>query len=105
MCRSTFISCDFFSSFFSANELYEAAMNILNQTKQDEKQAYTLLVAAAELGHTKAMQKVAWARLLGHHLKPNVTEATEIFEGLSTKGNADAQMVNLWKKSSHKNEP
>ncbi|XP_045583166.1 protein sel-1 homolog 1 isoform X2 [Procambarus clarkii] len=75
-----------------ANELYDAAMSILNQTKQDERQAYTLLQSAAELGHTESRQKVAWARLLGRYLKPNITEAAEIFEDLASKGNADAQM-------------
>lgn len=75
-----------------ANELYDAAMAILNQTKQDEKHAYTFLQSAAELGHTEALQKVAWARLLGKHLKQNITQAVEIFESLAMQGNADAQM-------------
>lgn len=80
-------------SFPLANELYDAAMAILNQTKQDEKHAYTFLQSAAELGHTEALQKVAWARLLGKHLKQNITQAVEIFESLAMQGNADAQMV------------
>ena len=76
-----------------ANELYQAAMSILNHTKQDEQHAYDLLSSAAELGHTEARQKVAWARLLGRHLKQNITQAAEIFEDLAIKGNAEAQMV------------
>lgn len=73
-------------------DLYEAAMTLLNQTKQDSTQAYTLLQSAAELGHPLALQKVAWAHLLGSHLSPNVTRASEIFEKLAIAGHADAQM-------------
>ena len=68
-------------------------MTLLNQTKQDSTQAYTLLQSAAELGHPLALQKVAWAHLLGSHLSPNVSRTSEIFEKLSLAGHADAQMV------------
>ncbi|XP_042233032.1 protein sel-1 homolog 1-like isoform X2 [Homarus americanus] len=74
------------------NELYEAALSLMNQTKQDEQEAYTLLQSAAELGHVESLQKVAWARLLGRHLKPNITQAAEMFEYLAQQGNVDAQM-------------
>ncbi|XP_045113091.1 protein sel-1 homolog 1-like isoform X1 [Portunus trituberculatus] len=73
-------------------DLYEAAMTLLNETKQDSTQAYTLLQSAAELGHPLALQKVAWAHLLGNHLSPNVSRASEIFEKLAMAGYADAQM-------------
>lgn len=76
-------------------ELYEAAMTLLNQTKEDSAQAYTLLQSAAELGHPLALQKVAWAHLLGSHLSHNVTKASEIFEKLAMAGDADAQMVGI----------
>lgn len=79
--------------FILGRDLYEAAMTLLNQTKQDSTQAYTLLQSAAELGHPLALQKVAWAHLLGSHLSPNVTRASEIFEKLAIAGHADAQMV------------
>lgn len=68
-------------------------MTLLNETKQDSAQAYTLLQSAAELGHPLALQKVAWAHLLGNHLTPNVSRASEIFEKLAMAGHADAQMV------------
>lgn len=70
-------------------------MTLLNQTKQDNAQAYTLLQSAAELGHPLALQKVAWAHLLGSHLSQNVTRASEIFEELAIAGDADAQMVGI----------
>lgn len=70
-------------------------MALLNQTKQDSAQAYTLLQSAAELGHPIALQKVAWAHLLGSHLSHNVTRASEIFEKLAVAGDADAQMVGI----------
>lgn len=75
-----------------ANELYETALGILNQTKPDTEHAYTLFKSAAELGHVKAKGKVAWARLLGNHLTQNITQAGELFDELSRQGNADAQM-------------
>lgn len=75
-----------------ANELYETALGILNQTKPDTEHAYTLFKSAAELGHIESKIKVAWARLLGNHLKQNITQAGELFDELATKGNADAQM-------------
>lgn len=70
-------------------------MTLLNQTKEDSAQAYTLLQSAAELGHPLALQKVAWAHLLGSYLVHNVTRASEIFEKLAMAGEAEAQMVGI----------
>lgn len=71
-------------------------MTLLNQgTREDNAQAYTLLQSAAELGHPQALQKVAWAHLLGSYLSQNVTRASEIFEEAAKKGVADAQMVTM----------
>ena len=68
-------------------------MSMLNETKPNEAQAYKLLESAANLGHTEAREKVAWASLFGRHLKQNLTHAYELFQDLATKGNPDAQMV------------
>ncbi|KAK3860404.1 hypothetical protein Pcinc_033546 [Petrolisthes cinctipes] len=75
-----------------ANLLYEEALNLLNRTKEEEGHAYVILEAAAELGHVGALEKVAWASLLGRYLEHNVTKAATIFEKLAGTGHSDAQM-------------
>ncbi|KAB7498734.1 Protein sel-1-like protein 1 [Armadillidium nasatum] len=75
-----------------AQQLFENAQELLNRTRSNEYEAYMLLDKAAELGHVEAQLKVAWARILGKHLKQNVSIAENLFEKLANEGNPEAQM-------------
>lgn len=75
-----------------AKKLYEHALSLLNKTKPNKKQAYGVLVDAAERGNKDAKALVAWAKLFGNPLKQNLEEAKEIFSYLADIGNPDGHM-------------
>lgn len=54
---------------------------------------YEKLLKVAEMGHAKAMEKVAYAMLLGDYLPQDVPQAKEIFEKLALEGSPKAQTV------------
>lgn len=75
------------------DNLYEAGMKIINNTRTDKASGYALLQQAADKGHIKAQAKVAWAQLLGNPLKLNFEEAKGTFLRLAETGLPDAHMV------------
>ncbi|XP_051954606.1 protein sel-1 homolog 1 isoform X2 [Xyrauchen texanus] len=74
-------------------EQYQATIRMLNGTnrKSQRKELYDKLLKVAEMGHTKAMEKVAYAMLFGDYLPQNVPQAKEIFEKLALEGSPKAQ--------------
>lgn len=80
----------------AAVELYQAAMVMMNATRPDKPAALVLLHQAAELGHSQARARIAWAQLLGAHLPQNLSGAVDTFLELANIGQADSQMVRIW---------
>ncbi|KAG2457752.1 SE1L1 protein, partial [Polypterus senegalus] len=78
-----------------AEDLYLSAVNIINGTskKSQKREGYNLLMKAADMGHIKAMEKVANAMLFGDYLTQNIHQAKEIFEKLAIEGSPKAQMA------------
>ncbi|XP_069494030.1 protein sel-1 homolog 1 isoform X2 [Ambystoma mexicanum] len=78
-----------------ADDLYQLGMKILNETskKSLKKEAYHYFLKAADMSHIKAMEKVAYAMLLGEPLKQNVRSAKELFEKLAEEGSPRGQMA------------
>ncbi|KAG9336578.1 hypothetical protein JZ751_002925 [Albula glossodonta] len=76
-----------------AEELYQKAIKIINGTskKSLRKAEYETLVKVASMGHTKAMEKVAYAMMLGDYLTQNVPKARDMFEKLAVEGSPKAQ--------------
>ncbi len=54
---------------------------------------YDRLLKVAEMGHAKAMEKVAYAMLFGDYLPQSIPQAKEIFEKLALEGSPKAQTV------------
>uniref|UniRef100_A0A8C2BVX9 SEL1L adaptor subunit of ERAD E3 ubiquitin ligase n=1 Tax=Cyprinus carpio TaxID=7962 RepID=A0A8C2BVX9_CYPCA len=52
---------------------------------------YDRLLKVAEMGHAKAMEKVAYAMLFGDYLPQSIPQAKEIFEKLALEGSPKAQ--------------
>uniref|UniRef100_A0A672PL84 Protein sel-1 homolog 1 n=1 Tax=Sinocyclocheilus grahami TaxID=75366 RepID=A0A672PL84_SINGR len=52
---------------------------------------YDRLLKVAEMGHAKAMEKVAYAMLFGDYLPQSIPRAKEIFEKLALEGSPKAQ--------------
>ncbi|XP_048852724.1 protein sel-1 homolog 1-like isoform X2 [Brienomyrus brachyistius] len=78
-----------------ADEIYQRAVRTLNGTskKSQKKEAYEKLKKAADMGHTKAAEKVAYAMLFGDYMSQNVSWAKELFEKLALEGSPKAQMA------------
>lgn len=80
--------------------LYEAAMKILNKTRSDKTGGFALLKEAADKGHLNAQAKIAWAQLMGNPIEMNFEEAKNTFLKLADAGLPDAHMVSdlcqLW---------
>ncbi|XP_028910753.1 protein sel-1 homolog 1 isoform X2 [Ornithorhynchus anatinus] len=78
-----------------AEDLYQIGMKILNESskKAQKKEAYQYLLKAADMNHTKAMEKVSYALLFGDYLKQNVQSAKELFEKLTEEGSPKGQMA------------
>lgn len=73
--------------------LYEAAMKILNRTRSDKTGGFALLKEAADKGHLNAQAKIAWAQLMGNPIEMNFEEAKNTFLKLADAGLPDAHMV------------
>uniref|UniRef100_A0A9J7YQW8 SEL1L adaptor subunit of SYVN1 ubiquitin ligase n=1 Tax=Cyprinus carpio carpio TaxID=630221 RepID=A0A9J7YQW8_CYPCA len=56
-----------------------------------ESELYDRLLKVAEMGHAKAMEKVAYAMLFGDYLPQSIPQAKEIFEKLALEGSPKAQ--------------
>ncbi|XP_043837904.1 protein sel-1 homolog 1 isoform X2 [Dromiciops gliroides] len=76
-----------------AEAVYQAGMKILNESskKTQKKEAYRYLQKAADMNHTKAMEKVSYAFLFGDYLKQDVLAAKELFEKLTEEGSPKGQ--------------
>ncbi|XP_041122541.1 protein sel-1 homolog 1-like isoform X2 [Polyodon spathula] len=76
-----------------AEDLYQMAIKIINGTNKtsQKKEGYSILMKAAEMGHTKAMEKVAYAMLFGDYVTQNTHQARELFEKLLIEGSPKAQ--------------
>ncbi|KAL6486457.1 hypothetical protein MHYP_G00058490 [Metynnis hypsauchen] len=76
-----------------AEEQYQATLKLINSTsrKSQKKELYEKLLKVAGMGHTKAMEKVAYAMLFGDYLPQNVPHAKELFEKLALEGSPKAQ--------------
>lgn len=73
--------------------LYEAAMKILNKTRSDKAGGFAMLKQAADKGHLNAQAKIAWAQLMGNPIEMNFEEAKNTFLQLVDTGLPDAHMV------------
>uniref|UniRef100_A0A4W4FHJ3 Fibronectin type-II domain-containing protein n=1 Tax=Electrophorus electricus TaxID=8005 RepID=A0A4W4FHJ3_ELEEL len=78
-----------------AEEQYQATIKLINSTsrKSQKKELYEHLLKVAGMGHTKAMEKVAYAMLFGDYMPQNVPQAKELFEKLALEGSPKAQMA------------
>ncbi|XP_041070466.1 protein sel-1 homolog 1 isoform X1 [Carcharodon carcharias] len=76
-----------------AERLYHTAMKMINSTskKNQKKEGYKILVKAADMGNTKAMEKVGYAMLLGDYLKLNIGAAKNFFETIAEQGSPKGQ--------------
>uniref|UniRef100_A0A493TIB5 SEL1L adaptor subunit of SYVN1 ubiquitin ligase n=1 Tax=Anas platyrhynchos platyrhynchos TaxID=8840 RepID=A0A493TIB5_ANAPP len=77
-----------------AEDVYQTGMKILNESskKAQKKEAYQYLLKAADMNHTKAMEKVSYALLFGDYLKQNIQSSKELFEKLTEEGSPKGQM-------------
>ncbi|NWH77472.1 SE1L1 protein, partial [Piaya cayana] len=78
-----------------AEEVYQTGMKILNESskKAQKREAYQYLLKAADMNHTKAMEKVSYALLFGDYLKQNIQSSKELFEKLTEEGSPKGQMA------------
>ncbi|KAM9014246.1 protein sel-1 homolog 1 isoform 2-T2 [Ara ararauna] len=78
-----------------AEDVYQTGMKILNESskKAQKKEAYQYLLKAADMNHTKAMEKVSYALLFGDYLKQNIQSSKELFEKLTEEGSPKGQMA------------
>lgn len=92
--------------FFSAEQLFKNAQNILNAMRANKSEGYELLKEAAQLGHREAMSMLTWGRLLGSRLGPtssrvfidDIPNIFEVFKELSETGLPSAHMVRVLEK-------
>ena len=68
-------------------------MQMLNSSKGNKLEAYSLLLDANNLGNKKAKLMVAWALLLGNPLVQNLKASKAEFKHLAFFGDADGHMV------------
>ncbi|XP_050808061.1 protein sel-1 homolog 2 isoform X9 [Gopherus flavomarginatus] len=75
------------------HQLYKMSNKILkhSKSKKDKEEAYQLLTKAADMGHLKAMEKLAAALLFGYHGPQNITAAVTLYETLAEKGSHRGQ--------------
>ncbi|XP_054055948.1 protein sel-1 homolog 1 isoform X2 [Rissa tridactyla] len=78
-----------------AEDVYQTGMKILNESskKAQKKEAYQYLLKAADMNHTKAMEKVSYALLFGDYLKQNIQSSKELFEKLTEEGSPKGQVA------------
>uniref|UniRef100_A0A8C2BVY1 SEL1L adaptor subunit of ERAD E3 ubiquitin ligase n=1 Tax=Cyprinus carpio TaxID=7962 RepID=A0A8C2BVY1_CYPCA len=76
-----------------AEEQYQDAIKMINSTnrRSQKNELYDRLLKVAEMGHAKAMEKVAYAMLFGDYLPQSIPQAKEIFEKLALEGSPKAQ--------------
>nr|AFA43701.1 SEL1L [Danio rerio] len=76
-----------------AEEQYQATVRMINGTnrRSQKKELFDKLLQVAEMGHTKAMEKVAYAMLFGDYLPQSIPQAKEMFEKLALEGSPKAQ--------------
>ncbi|KAG8126390.1 putative Protein sel-1 protein [Naja naja] len=76
-----------------AEDVYQTGMKILNEStrKSQKKEAYQYFLRAADMNHTKAMERVSYTLLFGDYLKQNIQSAKELFEKLTEKGSPKGQ--------------
>lgn len=55
--------------------------------------AYQYFLRAADMNHTKAMERVSYTLLFGDYLKQNIQSAKELFEKLTEEGSPKGQTV------------
>ncbi|XP_073195663.1 protein sel-1 homolog 2 isoform X6 [Lepidochelys kempii] len=75
------------------HQLYKMSNKILkhSKSKKEKEEAYQLLTEAADMGHLKAMEKLAAALLFGYHGPQNITAAVILYETLAEKGSHKGQ--------------
>lgn len=76
-----------------AQDLYDSAMGLMNSSNPEKKKAYTLLIDAADLGHTSSQELVAKVYLFGDLFGIDHKKAFSYYKQLSLKGNAVGQLV------------
>ncbi|XP_034274160.1 protein sel-1 homolog 1-like isoform X2 [Pantherophis guttatus] len=76
-----------------AEDVYQTGMKILNESrkKAQKKEAYQYFLRAADMNHTKAMERVSYTLLFGDYLKQNIQSAKELFEKLTEEGSPKGQ--------------
>ncbi|KAL4641845.1 hypothetical protein GN956_G10901 [Arapaima gigas] len=103
-----------------AEDIYQKAIKILNGTsKKSQKKdsssliffllheifsllfmansrVYEKLMKVANMGHTKALEKVAYAMLFGDYMTQNIPQAKDMFEKLALEGSPKAQTVGFY---------
>uniref|UniRef100_A0A8C3RTF1 SEL1L2 adaptor subunit of ERAD E3 ligase n=1 Tax=Chelydra serpentina TaxID=8475 RepID=A0A8C3RTF1_CHESE len=62
-----------------------------SKSKKEKEEAYQLLTKAADMGHLKAMEKLAAGLLFGYHGPQNITAAVTLYETLAEKGSHKSQ--------------
>ncbi|XP_014221222.1 protein sel-1 homolog 1 [Trichogramma pretiosum] len=78
-----------------AEDLFNQAKSLLNATKVNKVEAYTLLNTAAILGHKEARSMIAWSQLLGNHVgssRQDINAAALTLKELSETGLPSAHM-------------
>ncbi|KAK5648528.1 hypothetical protein RI129_003420 [Pyrocoelia pectoralis] len=75
-----------------ANKIYEDAMSLLNKTKPNKNNAYSLLIDAAHKGNLNAKALIAWALLFGNPIKHDIERAKKMFFELSEQGHAEGHL-------------
>ncbi|XP_032883586.1 protein sel-1 homolog 1 isoform X1 [Amblyraja radiata] len=76
-----------------AEVIYHTGMKMINGTsrKNLKKEGYQILLKAAEMGSTKAMEKVSYAMLLGDYMQLDIGAAKNDFEMLAALGSPKGQ--------------
>jgi SEL1 protein len=77
-----------------AETQYHLGMSKINsslKSDRDYKNGYFYLKKAADVGHVKAGEEIAFSHLFGNYLLRNITLARVLFEDLALKGSARAQ--------------
>ncbi|CDW53391.1 Sel1l protein, variant, partial [Trichuris trichiura] len=81
---------------FSGSEYYNEAVALLKNSaskrKHDNGRAFELLLKAAELNHTQALEMIAFEMLYGDNLKWDAPKAKDLFESLSKQGSTKSQL-------------
>ncbi|KHJ40822.1 ribosomal protein S5 domain protein [Trichuris suis] len=74
------------------NEAVALLKNSASKRKHDNGRAFELLLKAAELNHTQALEMIAFEMLYGENLKWDAPKAKDLFESLSKQGSTKSQL-------------